>query len=248
MNTRRPIVAPGWISMPVSQRPQCASQRASQRRPAAPKPIDDGAVPDQRVQARDSKSPLRTSIRAAGSRSNTTADVFAESIEHGAIFHFRLIHSVLAGADGAGRPADRYLGDASQRRDSLRYAERPHWCRSPGPTMEAAMIQRYACSRLSSSCWLHSASPAHAQDDRATVICPKPRGQQEMLIRGGDARPAVKRSRWSRRWRVRSRRAPARAGEKVALGARRVARSVSRVDGKRAGRDTSDAPLGKFSV
>jgi hypothetical protein len=29
MNTRRPMVAPGWISMPVSQRPMCEVKRAS---------------------------------------------------------------------------------------------------------------------------------------------------------------------------------------------------------------------------
>ena len=52
MNTRRPIVAPGWISMPVSQRPRCEITRASQRKPAFHKPVGDGPVPDQRVQAR----------------------------------------------------------------------------------------------------------------------------------------------------------------------------------------------------
>ena len=33
MNTRSPIFAPGWISMPVRKRPQCEIQRASQCQP-----------------------------------------------------------------------------------------------------------------------------------------------------------------------------------------------------------------------
>jgi len=33
MNTPSPMVAPGWISMPVSQREKCEVKRPSQRRP-----------------------------------------------------------------------------------------------------------------------------------------------------------------------------------------------------------------------
>jgi hypothetical protein len=80
MKKRRPIVAPGWISMPVSQR---ATDGAEPRQPAqamAPQPVVD-AMQDQGVQARIAGQHL-PGERAAGSRSKTQAMSSRKAIVH----------------------------------------------------------------------------------------------------------------------------------------------------------------------
>jgi hypothetical protein len=51
MKTRRPMVAPGWISMPVTKRMPCETKRGSQRSPQRQSVWRD-AVELQRVKAR----------------------------------------------------------------------------------------------------------------------------------------------------------------------------------------------------
>ena len=46
MKNRRPMVAPGWISMPVSQRLTCETRRASQTEPALPKRVGQAVHPE----------------------------------------------------------------------------------------------------------------------------------------------------------------------------------------------------------
>ena len=49
MKKRSPIVAPGWISMPVNQRATCESQRDEAVPAVAPQPVVDPVGPDARA-------------------------------------------------------------------------------------------------------------------------------------------------------------------------------------------------------
>ena len=70
--------------MPVSQRPQWESQRASQRQPQPPQPVRDGAVPDERVQPRIAGEHLPAGARR-GVPVEYDGDVFTQTVEHAAI-------------------------------------------------------------------------------------------------------------------------------------------------------------------
>ena len=71
--------------MPVSQRPQCASQRASQRKPPRHSRCVTSAVPDQRVQARIAGQHLPRRA-GRGVAVEHDGDVFAQAGEHGRHF------------------------------------------------------------------------------------------------------------------------------------------------------------------
>jgi hypothetical protein len=81
MNTRRPIVAPGWISMPVKNRPTCEISRASQRNPNSTA-VRHRPVPHERVQPRIAGEHFPT-CAGRGVPLEHDGDVFAEAVEHG---------------------------------------------------------------------------------------------------------------------------------------------------------------------
>ncbi len=82
MNTRRPMVAPGWISMPVRKRPTCEMKRPSQRRATLCQHAVRPAMHHHRMQARITGQHLPG--RAGGGVAFEDAgDVFAKALEHG---------------------------------------------------------------------------------------------------------------------------------------------------------------------
>jgi hypothetical protein len=62
MNTRRPIFAPWWISMPVNQRARCDDKRASHFKSQSPQAMRK-AVPEDGVQARIGRQHLEKGAR-----------------------------------------------------------------------------------------------------------------------------------------------------------------------------------------
>ena len=80
MNTRRPIVAPGWISMPVIQRAKCDTNRAEPAQAGAPQPMRQ-PMDQQRVESRVTRDDLpgglgrRVAVEHAG-------DIFTDAREH----------------------------------------------------------------------------------------------------------------------------------------------------------------------
>ena len=68
MKKRRPMLAPGWISMPVTKRLKWEMRRGSSGHAAAVQRMGDAVQPDG-VEARDRPAGLRRVLTAAGSRS-----------------------------------------------------------------------------------------------------------------------------------------------------------------------------------
>jgi hypothetical protein len=85
MNTRLPMVAPGWISMPVSQRVKCDRKRASQRMRAFHSQCDR-PMQGQRVESRIAGQHLPGGT-GGGVAFENAGDIFTQTGEHEPIFY-----------------------------------------------------------------------------------------------------------------------------------------------------------------